>query len=230
MKTNQNLIRKMGDYDVIQRTSDGYFDGNALLYQWNKSGIGKREMKRFLESATTVEFMKTIEKRESQQIALVRNGDFQTVITSKSRSTKSGRVPDKVWMHPFLFIDFAMWINPEFKYDVIQFVYDQLIKYRNDAGDTYRDMASAIAKIAPKDQIPQSIQHVAKAVNFIVFNQHESEIRNKRAEVSKMRELYELERDVSKLINDGFIYSFDGLIKYLRKKWYDKYMPKELIA
>jgi hypothetical protein len=230
MKTNQNLIRKMGDFDVIQRTADGYFDGNALLQQWNKSGISKREMKRFLESNSTQEFMNTIKKREAQQIAFVRNAEFQSVVISKSRSTKSGRIPDKIWMHPYLFIDFAMWINPEFKYDVIQFVYDQLIQYRHDAGDTYRDMACAIKKIAPKDQVAQSIQNVAKAINYIVFNQHESEIRNKRAEVNKMRELYEIERDIVKLINDGFIRSYDALIKYLRKKWQDKYVPRELVA
>lgn len=39
-------------------------------------------------------------------------------------------------MHPMLFIDFAMWINPEFKYDVIKFVHDEMIRYRNEAGET----------------------------------------------------------------------------------------------
>jgi hypothetical protein len=53
-------------------------------------------------------------------------------------------------MHPFLFIDFAMWINPKFKYEVIKFVYDRLIQYRNDAGDAYKEMAKAIAKIVDK--------------------------------------------------------------------------------
>src|SRR5690606_15811952 len=42
------------------------------------------------------------------------------------------------WMHPYLFIDFAMWVNPKFKVQVIKFVYDELIKYRHNAGDNYK--------------------------------------------------------------------------------------------
>lgn len=34
-------------------------------------------------------------------------------------------------MHPLLFIDFAMWLNPAFKVKVLKFVYDELIKFRN---------------------------------------------------------------------------------------------------
>ena len=58
--------------------------------------------------------------------------------------TFNGKTPDNVWMHPFLFIDFAMWINPTFKVTVIKFVYDELINYRNEAGDAYREMAITI--------------------------------------------------------------------------------------
>ena len=35
-----------------------------------------------------------------------------------------GKYNGGTWMHPMLFIDFAMWINPSFKYDVLKFVYD----------------------------------------------------------------------------------------------------------
>lgn len=31
MKTVNVLTRKMGDFNVFQRTSDGYFDANSLL-------------------------------------------------------------------------------------------------------------------------------------------------------------------------------------------------------
>ena len=33
MITNQLMLRKMGDFDVIQRTKDGYFEANSLLSQ-----------------------------------------------------------------------------------------------------------------------------------------------------------------------------------------------------
>lgn len=59
------------------------------------------------------------------------------------------------WMHPILFIDFAMWINPSFKYDVLKFVYDELIKFRNLAGDAYPRMCAAVYTILPKEVFKQ---------------------------------------------------------------------------
>ena len=35
MKTNQILTRKMGDFNVNQRTSDGMFNATELIKQWN---------------------------------------------------------------------------------------------------------------------------------------------------------------------------------------------------
>lgn len=30
-----DLVRKMGSFDVLQRTNDGMFNASALLKQWN---------------------------------------------------------------------------------------------------------------------------------------------------------------------------------------------------
>lgn len=38
MKTNQDMIRYIDNFSVVQRTSDGYFDGGELLRQWNSVG------------------------------------------------------------------------------------------------------------------------------------------------------------------------------------------------
>lgn len=35
MKTNQEMTRYIDSFSVVQRTSDGYFDGSELLRQWN---------------------------------------------------------------------------------------------------------------------------------------------------------------------------------------------------
>ena len=140
--------------------------------------------------------------------------------------SKNGRTPDKVWMNPILFIKFAMWINPTFEVKVIRFVYDEMIKYRNDAGDAYRDLSSAIGKIVPADFMPKAMQKVAEALNWIVFGCHEKMARNKYGDENKQRELYQLEKKVADLINDGFINSYDNLINYLRKKYQETQYPK----
>ena len=77
MKTNQEMVRYIDSFSVVQRTSDGYFDGTELLRQWNNvEGNPRRQMSKFLESDNTSEFfesscrgMKAIE----QKCSLVKN-------------------------------------------------------------------------------------------------------------------------------------------------------------
>lgn len=45
MKTNQEMVRYIDSFSVVQRTSDGYFDGTELLRQWNNvEGNPRRQM------------------------------------------------------------------------------------------------------------------------------------------------------------------------------------------
>ena len=43
MKTNQEMVRYIGQYSVIQRTSDGFFDANSLLKEWNGKSDNLKE-------------------------------------------------------------------------------------------------------------------------------------------------------------------------------------------
>jgi uncharacterized damage-inducible protein DinB len=210
----------MGNFEVFQRTSDGFFNATTLLKQWNANSGMNKKLDHYFENKSTEEFITTIESKENLH---TRNSVY--VKSRASRGLNSG-----TWMHPLLFIDFAMWINPEFKYDVLKFVYDQLIQYRNEAGDTYREMATSIASISKKSEIAENITSVARALNHIVYGTHEREIRNKKAEEETMRELVKLQIKVSELIKEGFIKTYEQLINYLRKIWVTKYQPKELIA
>jgi hypothetical protein len=238
MKTNQNMVRKMDSYDVIQRTKDGYFDGNSLLRQWNSNPQNsQRKMEVFLEAHNTKEFIEALTQELSVTDCKSSSGqnshELDIKLVSKSRvkeKGKAGRPVGQVWMHPYLFIKFAMWINPRFEVKVIKFVYDELVKCRNEAGDAYREMSAAIARIVDKTFFTSAIQDVAKALNYVVFNEHESDIRNKMADESKIRELLELEKDIVKLIHFGFITSFDQLKQHLRKLWSVKWQSKIFAA
>lgn len=216
------MIRTIGDYLVVQRTSDGYFDGMELLRQWNsKEENPKRQMSKFLEQEQTKEFIKALVEDESH-VANNLHGDNQVFTKIKGRITKNGKTPDKVWMNPLLFIKFAMWINPTFEVKVLRFVYDEMIKYRNDAGDAYKELSSSVSKIVPKAFMRDAMKKIAEALNWIIFNNHESMIRNKGDE-EKLRNLFQLERKVSDLIEDGFITDYSSLIAYLRKLYYKEH-------
>lgn len=221
MKTNQLMKRKMGEFNVTQRTKDGFFCATELLRQWNEYAnlnrgnsphLKQKDLKEFFYNKNTKEFIDALleeEKLSTKNLAYLK-------LRGKSGGT---------WMHPVLFVKFAMWLNPRFEVQVIKFVYDEMIKYRNEAGDAYNKPGSAVSKIVRKDFMPQAMQKVGEALNWIVFNEHERNIRNQYGEEKKQRELYELERKVADLINEGFIKSYDQMITYLKNVYRHKCLP-----
>lgn len=142
------MIRPMGEFTVSQRTKDGYFDGGDLLRQWNSvKGNEQRKMDEFLLAKRTGDFIEALiaEERENGLGENSPKIDNQVVKKSKVKEKgKAGRPKEEVWMHPFLFTKFAMWINPRFEVKVIRFVYDEMIQYRNLAGDAYPAMCRAV--------------------------------------------------------------------------------------
>ncbi len=206
----------MGQFNVSQRTKDGFFNATALLKAWNSRSMSERKMDNYFQSEKTKEFINTIMARE--------NLHTPKLVYVKSRASRGDSAG--TWMHPMLFIDFAMWLNPAFKYDVLRFVYDQMIAYRNEAGDAYRELSPAVAKIVAPNFMQTAMRQLAQAINYCVFNEHETAIRNKRGEESKMRRLFELERKVASLIDEGFITKFGDVVEYLRNQWRKANTPK----
>lgn len=210
MKTNQIMIRPMGEFKVTQRTKDGFFCATELLAQWNEKSGMKKEVTKFFDLQSTSELIKVIMERE--------NLNTQDYTYLKTRGKNGG-----TWMHPILFIDFAMWINPSFKYDVLKFVYDELIKFRNLAGDAYPRMCAAVYTILPKEVFKQKVSDLAKSLNIIVYGKHESEMRNKIGDEAKIREMYELEQQIAQWIELGFIKNYQELKQALTKVYYQRH-------
>lgn len=227
MKTNQIMIRQMGEFKVTQRTIDGKFDCTGLLAQWNN--VNKNNTKKindYLRLNETKEFVKALlEEPEFKcgdsrisKVADYKHFPKQIVVVTRGKNGGT-------WMTPLMFLDFAMWLNPAFKVKVLKFVQDEMIRYRNLAGDSYKELASAISKIVPKTFIPKAMQKVGEALNWIVFDSHEPLLRNKHGNESKQRELWQLEKKVADLINEGFILDYDILISYLRKQYQKRNLP-----
>ncbi len=91
-----------------------------------------------------------------------------------------------------------------------------MICYRNDAGNAYKEASSAVMKIAPNNFMPKAVKKAGEALNWIVLNSHEKMLRNKHGNEVKQCELYQLEKKVADLINEGFISNYEYLLKYLR--------------
>lgn len=205
------MKRPLAGFVVEQRTKDAFFNATSLLKQWNEqTGVTQRHLDKYFASSKTIEFIQTIMKRE--------NLNTPKMVYLKSRGRNGG-----TYMHPILFIDFCMWINPSFKYDVLRFVYDKMLTYRNEAGDAYRELASAMNKICTPYQMKRYMPILGKGINYIVTNKHDKQLRNEYGTEEKQKEYFELEKQVAMLINEGFLKTPEDVVNYLRRKFQQKY-------
>ncbi len=217
MKTSVNMLRKMGKYNVSQRTKDGMFNATDLIKQWNKSNdLGKR-IKDFIKLSQTEEFVDELKTELESQRDFSPNAEYQVVITIKGRNTKKGKTPNVVWYHPYLFIKFAMWLNPRFELQVIKFIADQLIENRHNAGDNFNGLTSAVQKFTGIDY-----RTMSKGLNWIVFNRHERGIRDSASQ-EQLSELTDLEKKMAFAVDMGYIRTFDELVNEMRRMYHKKW-------
>lgn len=103
MKTSVIMTRRMGQFEVLQRTKDGMFNATALLNQWNRAAGMKKEMNDYLRLQSTHDFLSALQS------------EFDFKDGNSPYLTSRGKYSGGTWMTPLLFIDFAMWLNPKFK-------------------------------------------------------------------------------------------------------------------
>lgn len=126
MLTRQ-ILQPLSTIERIQRSDDGYFNATHFLSHFLKTTKEEKRMSEFLKLKSTVEFKEHLITSEK--------------IVSPIKSSTKG-----TWMHPFVFIDFAMWLSLDFKTQAIKWVYDGLIFQRNQAGDFATQLAGVIMK------------------------------------------------------------------------------------
>lgn len=139
MITNQIMKRDFNGSLIEQRTIDGYFNATQLLDAYSKENETKKVIAEFWSNASTKDFMTEL----ANDLNIGKSLHLQTVLLSDLYETKRGR-GGCTWMHPYLFVKFAMWLSPKFEVQVIKWVYDNLIDFRNQAGDYYKELCSAI--------------------------------------------------------------------------------------
>ena len=232
MITNQNMTRLMGEFKVVQRTKDGMFNATDLADQWNTHDPDNvKRIDNFLVNSATKNFIKALNeevvlqnytsKLQISYETLQRELDLFDIqnIPKEILDSTRGRYGG-TWMHPFLFIKFAMWLNPRFEVQVIKFVYDKLISYRHGAGDNYKTLSGAASRF---DDV--NYKRVAKGLNYIIFGKHQNGIRNYATE-KELERLVKLEEKLAFCIDMGYIKSFDDLIGEMRRIYYDTHDKK----
>lgn len=220
MKTTVNIVRKLEDFDVVQRSSDGMFNATALVKQWNIINGESKEVRAFLRNDRVCKFIDALKldilaELPSGELSV---SDIQVFITHKGKQTKTGKTPDTVWMHPLLFLKFAMWINPEFEVKVLRFVYDQLVELRNNIGDNHNDTMFVVSRF-----VTETYQYakINEAINYIAIGTHYKGIRNTITQ-EQAKLIHDVQDKIKFSVEMGFVKSYAELITMLRDMYQKK--------
>ena len=152
-------------------------------------------------------FIQSVEK-ESLIKVMKKMGAYKTMGRGENRRTMC---------NPYIWVLVAMELNPMLYAEVVTWLTDKLILNRIEAGDKYNVLSRAISRFPDADYT-----RMAKGLNWIVFNEHESMIRN-RATQEQLKELEMLQSNLAFCIEMGTISSFSDLINMMgaiyKKKW-----------
>jgi hypothetical protein len=176
MKSVQIMKRDFMSALISQRTSDKFFNATELLALYNSQGNPTiKELPDFWKNQGTQAFIKELDL----DILNTENSPY-----SKTYETTRGG-GGGTWMHPYLFVKFAMWLSPKFELQIIKWVYDNLIDFRTQAGDYYKDMCQALKEYHERNNIATDAliySREASVLNKIVFGKPTPKQRNEASE------------------------------------------------
>lgn len=210
MKTAQIMERNLNGFIVRQNHKTGMFNATDLLKVFKKNNPrSKKRIDKYLETNSTVEYVNVIKMRlESQKSKVPAQGELEFTLTKAIDKdgdvvqSKSGRVNGGTWMHPYLFIDFAMWLSPEFKYECMKWLHDNLIQFRDQAGESFKEINIALTEEAGHELRQIEYIREAKMINSMVFDNGKGGQRNQATE-AQLDLLDKLQKADIKMIKDG---------------------------
>ena len=175
MKTNQIMKREFYGTYIEQRTKDGFFNATSLLRFTNNKLRQNKGIKEFFKNKNTKEFLSAL------QSELVVENSIPPKLYYVARNQF-----ESTWMHPYLFVKFAMWLSPKFEVRVIKYVYDNLITYRIQAGDEFKNMCAALQEDYINRHHVKPVNYLfireAKRINNLVFGKPKYRLRNQANE------------------------------------------------
>lgn len=132
METEVVMQRVLFDTPISQKSKSEFFSATDLARAGNKwrlmNDLEPFQLKSYFSTKSAKEFIAELE----QKYGKVR-------IASKGKGHHT-------WVHPLLFLDIALSINPKLKLEVYEWLYDLLLEYRNDSGDSYKEMCGSLFK------------------------------------------------------------------------------------
>jgi KilA-N domain len=207
MITKPVMKRDFYDSFVCQRTKDGFFNATEFLNRFNELSGKELRLQHFFENQGTQEFLKALDIEllpNSRNSGDLENVKFQADIRTHQRIRGN---KGATWMHPYLFVKFAMWLSPALEVKIIKWVYDHLIEFRLLAGDHYKEMCDAVAwryfQYYKKTAGPDVFMDEAHLLNQLVFGNPKGNQRDIATE-KQLDLMNRLQVANIKMIQEGF--------------------------
>lgn len=191
------MKRDLNGLSVRQNSKTTMFNANDLLEIFNANAKTPKRLDKFLKAQDTQKYIEVIASDINSNNPKWGELDLQVIQTNR------GRVNGGTWMHPYLFIDFAMWLSPEFKLTCVKWIYDKLIVFRNESGDSFKEVSAALRD---QDLVrPHYYINETHLLNRLVFGTPDGGQRNIATEAQlKLMDL--LQKADAKLIREGRSY------------------------
>ena len=226
MKTEVIIYRDLNGVKIRQNHKTAYLNANDLLDLYNSTAEKKKDMFFYFKLKSTKEFIIEVQKdilqntdknkdlvklfdiKEENTVDKIL-GDIQEENSNNGDSlylensliiTKRGK-NGGTWLHPYLFIDFALWLSPAFRLTCIKWLYDKLIIIRDQCGDSFKEVNQALFELKPNTP-PWEYSNEAKMINKLVFDKPDKGQRNDATE-EQLALLKALQKADIKLIQEG---------------------------
>ena len=177
------------EYQQIIQQKENF---ERIYYILKETEVINLDFSRFIEGANEIGIIKYLKK-------------LNVYKTVGARHTKS------TWCHPYIWALIAMELNPFLFAKIAIWLGDKLILNRIEAGNFYKDLSKAVAKLSNVDY-----SKLAKALNYKIFGRHETGIRN-LATKEELQRLTQLESNLAFAIDMGLLKSFDNVINTIGK-------------
>jgi hypothetical protein len=130
MKTEVVMKRPLFGYEISQKSKSEFLSSTDLVKAGNvwriKNGLAPFDLIEWFRQKGTKEFINELENKFGK-----------VKISGKGRGHHT-------WVHPLLFIDIALAISPKLKIETYEWLYDNLLKNRNESGDSFKKMAGTL--------------------------------------------------------------------------------------
>lgn len=148
MKTEVILKRPFMGHHIRQKSKSEMMSATDLVKVGNikrhELGQGPFNLQMYFKRKSTIEFIEELQKDNAH-----------VIITDRKKGT---------WVHPLLFMDIALTMDARFKVQVYEWIKDNLLKYRNDSGDSYKRMTGALYENVPAREFHKTVPKVAQYI------------------------------------------------------------------